>query len=96
MKKISYHLVMTGECRQINCCGILENVSPFRMCSSLCIWSAMKKKPLCVKQFAHGKAENGDANWISAIATMINADVIASGKTAKHSAIQRLISFLYK
>lgn len=40
----------------------------------------MKKKPLCVKELAHGKAENGEANWISAIATMFNTDVIASGK----------------
>lgn len=39
----------------------------------------MKKKPLCVKELAHGKAENGDANWISSIATMFNTDVIASG-----------------
>lgn len=50
------------------------------LCRSLCIWSGMKKKPLCVKEIAHGKSENGDANWISAIATMFNADVIASGK----------------
>lgn len=40
----------------------------------------MKKKPLCVKLLAHGQsAENGQANWISAIATLINADLVASG-----------------
>lgn len=49
---------------------------------SLCIWSGMKKKPLCVKELAHGKAENGDANWISSIATMFNTDVIASASVA--------------
>lgn len=40
----------------------------------------MKKKPLHIKQLAHGKdAENDQANWISAIATNINTDVVASG-----------------
>lgn len=47
----------------------------------------MKKKPLCVQELAHGKAENGDANWISAIATMFNADVIASGKAHRQSCL---------
>lgn len=39
----------------------------------------MKKKPLCVKEFAHGRAGNGEANWISSIATHLNSDIIASG-----------------
>lgn len=39
----------------------------------------MKKKPLCVKELAHGVAENGVANWISSIATLMNTDIIASG-----------------
>lgn len=42
----------------------------------------MKKKPLCVRPLAHGKAdENGQANWISSITTLINTDIIASGKS---------------
>lgn len=41
----------------------------------------MKKKPLCVKTLAHGtSAENGEPNWISAIATVTNADIVASGE----------------
>lgn len=49
--------------------------------SSLCVWSVMKKKPLCVREKAHGvSATNGQPNWISAIATLTNADIIASGK----------------
>lgn len=41
----------------------------------------MKKKPLHVKELAHGKSdENGEANWISAITTHINTDLMASGK----------------
>lgn len=47
---------------------------------SLCLWSAMKKKPLHTKELAHGKQEENDqANWISAIATLINTDILASG-----------------
>lgn len=42
----------------------------------------MKKKPLCIKELAHGKSdENDQANWISAVATLINTDIIASGKS---------------
>lgn len=41
----------------------------------------MKKKPLHTKELAHGKSiENGQANWISAVATLINTDIVASGK----------------
>lgn len=47
---------------------------------SLGVWSVMKKKPLCMRPLAHGKAENGEANWISAIATIINSDIVASGE----------------
>lgn len=40
----------------------------------------MKKKPLCTKELTHGKsAENGEANWVSAVATLINTDLVASG-----------------
>ncbi|GAB0091384.1 U3 small nucleolar RNA-interacting protein 2 [Sergentomyia squamirostris] len=47
---------------------------------SLCVWSTMKKKPLGVQQLAHGTCpENGEANWISAIATLTNTDLAASG-----------------
>lgn len=48
---------------------------------SLAVWSAMKKKPLCVRELAHGRsASNGEPNWISAIAAVVNSDVIASGE----------------
>lgn len=49
---------------------------------SLCVWSVMKKRPLCVRELAHGRAAaNGEPNWIGAIATVINSDVIASGES---------------
>lgn len=44
----------------------------------------MKKKPLHIKQLAHGKSdENDEANWITAVATLINTDIVASGKLNK-------------
>ncbi|XP_055642423.1 U3 small nucleolar RNA-interacting protein 2 [Toxorhynchites rutilus septentrionalis] len=46
---------------------------------SLSVWSSGKKKPLNTVQCAHGQTANGEANWISAIATLLNTDVFASG-----------------
>ncbi|XP_034948974.1 U3 small nucleolar RNA-interacting protein 2 [Chelonus insularis] len=46
----------------------------------LCVWSVMKKKPLCSVTRAHGTDEtNGQAMWISSIATLLNTDLVASG-----------------
>ncbi|KAF7391129.1 hypothetical protein HZH66_009609 [Vespula vulgaris] len=47
---------------------------------SLCVWGCLKKKPLCCISEAHGKDENnGQPNWISSIATLLNTDLVASG-----------------
>lgn len=46
---------------------------------SLSVWSSGKKKPLNTVTNAHGVGSNGESNWISAIATLLNTDVIASG-----------------
>ncbi|XP_055841479.1 U3 small nucleolar RNA-interacting protein 2 [Episyrphus balteatus] len=46
---------------------------------SLCLWSALKKKALVTQPTVHGLQTNGDANWISAMAVVVNADLIASG-----------------
>lgn len=47
---------------------------------SLCLWSAMKKRPLATQEFSHGKCQgNGEANWITSLATYINSDLVASG-----------------
>lgn len=46
---------------------------------SLCLWSALKKKPLHIQTLVHGSQENGEANWITAIATLLNTDLLASG-----------------
>ncbi|KAF4524613.1 hypothetical protein B566_EDAN013864 [Ephemera danica] len=46
----------------------------------LCLWGAMKKKPLCVVEQAHGlNPENNQPYWICSIATLLNTDLVASG-----------------
>lgn len=58
------------------------NEETFLSCSddgSLCTWSASKKKPIGHYKLAHGAAATGVPNWISAIACLINTDLIASG-----------------
>lgn len=39
----------------------------------------MKKKPICTTQLAHGLGDNGVANWITAIAVVVNTDLVATG-----------------
>lgn len=47
---------------------------------SLCLWGALKKKPLHVIHSAHGVDQiNKQPNWITALAVLPNSDVIASG-----------------
>ena len=47
----------------------------------LCLWGCMKKKPLCVMPKAHGTDDiTGLPLWISSIATLLNTDLVASGK----------------
>lgn len=45
---------------------------------SICLWSVMKKKPLCTVSEAHG-VENEVPRWITSLATYLNSDVFASG-----------------
>lgn len=45
---------------------------------SLCVWSLLKKKPLCVVTHAHG-VENEIPRWITSLATILNSDIFASG-----------------
>lgn len=45
---------------------------------SLCVWSVLKKKPLCSVTEAHG-SENNVPRWITSLATLLNSDVFASG-----------------
>lgn len=50
---------------------------------SLCVWSVLKKKPLCSITEAHG-SENGVPRWITSLATLLNSDVFASGSYDNH------------
>ncbi|GLV43259.1 U3 small nuclear riboprotein factor 55K [Carabus blaptoides fortunei] len=48
----------------------------------LCIWGAMKKKPLCCVKDAHGSSvENGQPAWINCVASLVNTDLVASGSS---------------
>jgi len=44
------------------------------------LWSIMKKHPLNTRSFAHGhNPENKEPHWITAVATLVNTDISASG-----------------
>ncbi|XP_066149776.1 U3 small nucleolar RNA-interacting protein 2 [Euwallacea fornicatus] len=46
----------------------------------ICVWSIMRKKPLCSIQAAHGKdPSNSQPRWITAITALTNTDLVASG-----------------
>jgi len=63
-------------------CARFVNEETFISCSdngSLCVWNVGKKKAIGERKLTHGKSATGVANWISAIATLINTDLVASG-----------------
>ncbi|KAJ3640089.1 hypothetical protein Zmor_003406 [Zophobas morio] len=46
----------------------------------VCVWSCIKKKPLCIVKAAHGcDPLNEQPYWISAVAALIHSDIVASG-----------------
>lgn len=46
----------------------------------ICVWSVMKKKPLCSAKDAHGvNPQNGQPFWVTAVASLKNTDLVASG-----------------
>ncbi|KAL1490548.1 hypothetical protein ABEB36_013224 [Hypothenemus hampei] len=46
----------------------------------ICIWSVMRKKPLFCVESVHGMDESNDQpKWITAIGTLINTDLFATG-----------------
>ncbi|ENN81940.1 U3 small nucleolar RNA-interacting protein 2-like [Dendroctonus ponderosae] len=46
----------------------------------ICVWSFMRKKPLQIIESAHGKdLFNNQPRWITAIAALVNTDLVASG-----------------
>lgn len=74
-------LVYNGHSGSIDCVKLV-NEEVFLSCGddgSLCVWNVGKKKPVSEQRLAHGKSSTGTANWISAIATLVNTDLVASG-----------------
>lgn len=74
-------LVYNGHSGSIDCVRLV-NEEIFLSCGddgSLCIWNVGKKKPASEQKLAHGKSSTGTPNWISAIATLVNTDLVASG-----------------
>ncbi|XP_067640850.1 U3 small nucleolar RNA-interacting protein 2 [Eurosta solidaginis] len=74
-------LIYNGHQHSIECVKFIndENFVSGGEDGSLCLWSALKKKPLCTETLAHGKQINGVANWITAVACVVNTDLLASG-----------------
>lgn len=58
-----------------------ENFISSGVDGSLCLWTALKKKPLYTESLTHGLQSNGEANWITAIACVVNTDLVASGSS---------------
>ncbi|KAK4323667.1 hypothetical protein Pmani_005640 [Petrolisthes manimaculis] len=46
---------------------------------SLALWTTQKKRPHFSVKAAHGLQENGQPNWLTAVAALINTDLVASG-----------------
>lgn len=46
----------------------------------ICVWSILRKKPICVINNSHGvNVINKQPNWVTALTCLINTDLIASG-----------------
>ncbi|MPC07861.1 U3 small nucleolar RNA-interacting protein 2 [Portunus trituberculatus] len=69
----------------------------------LALWTTLKKRPHCVVKAAHGYQSNGIPNWLTAVATLINTDIMASGSmdgyvrvwkvdTDRHKSVKPLFS----
>ncbi|XP_054729653.1 U3 small nucleolar RNA-interacting protein 2 [Anastrepha obliqua] len=74
-------LIYNGHQNGIECVKYIndENFVSGGEDGSLCLWSALKKKSLCKEALAHGNQSNGEANWITAVACVVNTDLLASG-----------------
>ncbi|KAH8402420.1 hypothetical protein KR009_011882 [Drosophila setifemur] len=74
-------LIYNGHRDSIECVKLIndEHFVSGGMDGAISLWSALKKKPICTTQLAHGVGENGVANWITAIAVVVNTDLVATG-----------------
>lgn len=46
---------------------------------SLALWTTQKKRPHFSVKAAHGYQKNGQPNWLTAVAALINTDLVATG-----------------
>jgi ribosomal RNA-processing protein 9 len=85
-------LVFNGHHGNIECVKLIneENFISASDDGSLCLWSSMKKKPVHTVSLAHGKSSVGEPNWISAVATLLNTDLFASGSCDGHVRIWKI------
>ncbi|KAL1122634.1 hypothetical protein AAG570_002961 [Ranatra chinensis] len=77
------HLVFNGHSGNIECVRRLDD-GHFVTCGDdgeLCLWGALKKKPLATVKLAHGLMTNGEPYWLNCVATIDNAEVFASGSS---------------
>lgn len=57
----------------------------------ICVWSVMKKKPLCSAKDAHGiNPQNRQPFWVTAVASLKNTDLVASGSNCGNVKLWKL------
>ncbi|XP_018331219.1 U3 small nucleolar RNA-interacting protein 2 [Agrilus planipennis] len=75
-------LIYNGHSGNLDCVKLIneENFLSGADDGQLCVWSSMKKKPLCTIKDAHGIDENNEQpNWICSVTALLNTDLVASG-----------------
>jgi len=83
----SSQLVFNGlsDCVSIDTVSLIndDHFVSGQMDGSLYVWSASKKKPVCIVKNAHGieEGERGNARWIVSVAAFPYSDLIASGSS---------------
>lgn len=46
----------------------------------ICVWSILRKKPICIINNSHGtNVINKQPNWVTSVTCLMNTDLIASG-----------------
>ncbi|KAJ8665882.1 hypothetical protein QAD02_007544, partial [Eretmocerus hayati] len=74
-------LIFNGHCGSVDIVKFIDD-EHFLSCGDdgqLCVWSYLKKKPLCCVQEAHGRDEgNNLPTWISSVTASWNTDLVAS------------------
>ncbi|EEC08794.1 U3 snoRNP-associated protein, putative, partial [Ixodes scapularis] len=79
--------IENGHCKHISRCSVdcVSMINEQHFISgaddgSLCLWTAMKKKPTCTVHQAHG-ARDGSPLWLTALAALRCTDLVASGSS---------------